>query len=82
MKNKDLFESYEAARDHYDLVVVPQFGASSMAWAFGRWLWLEAQGDDLLAYWHSMEDAGILTFVGRQLLAGVEKARQKKGAAA
>lgn len=73
MKNKELFETYEAARDHYDNIVVPQFGATRIDWGFGRWLWLDAQGDDALAYWRKLRDAGILTADGTKKLARLEK---------
>lgn len=72
MKNKDLFETYEAARDQYNKIVVPLCGATRMDWGFGRWLWLDAQ-DDALANWRALRDAGILTAEGRRMLARVER---------
>lgn len=73
MKNKDLFETYEAAREQYDKIIVPQFGATRMDWGFGRWLWLKPY-DDLLEYWRHMFDAGILTNAGIKMMHRVEKA--------
>lgn len=78
VKNKDCFESYEAAREQYDKIVVPQFGATRMDWGFGRWLWLDVQGDDLLEFWRRMKDAGILTCAGCKMLARIEKATGRR----
>ena len=78
MTNKDLFETYEAAREQYDKIIVPQFGATRMEWGFGRWLWLKPMGDDLLEYWHRMDDARILTNAGIKMLHRVEKASKER----
>lgn len=72
-KNKDLFDSYDDARRHFDEVVVPQFGATRMDWGFGRWLWLEVT-EDCMEAWRAMEEASILTQEGRRHLARAEKA--------
>ena len=80
-KNKDMFDSYDAARRFYDNVVVPQFGATFMEWGFSRWLWLEVTGTsswpsprDCMEAWRAMEKAGILTLEGSRSLARAEKA--------
>jgi hypothetical protein len=68
MKNKDCFETYEAAREQYETIIVPQFGATRMDWGFGRWLWLDVIDDPLKA-WLAMDEARILTNAGKKLLA-------------
>lgn len=78
MQNKNLYESYEAARRAYDFTVVPRYGTTKMDWGFGRWLWLEYKGDTL-DYWRSLNSAGILTQDGVRRLRNAEKnAREGK----
>lgn len=77
MKNKDLFESYEAALYCYENVIVTQFGATRLEYGFGRWLWLDAvEPDDdsaIVREWTVMKDAGILTNAGLKKLARYAK---------
>lgn len=72
MKNKDLFDGYEAAIDRYTNHIVPKFGATRLDWGFGKWLWLEDRGGEM-ENWRAMKAAGILTNAGQKMLERAEK---------
>lgn len=74
MKNKDMYETYDAAYDAYYNGVIQEFGATRLPWGFGRWLWMEHSGDRI-ADWQKMRLYGILTNEGVRRLKQAEQVR-------